>query len=267
MPGRPAPTRGQAADTTRRRGSTTIVVALATVCMALAHGRAAGQPEPDVAPGRLVGEVLEDDSSRPIADVAISLRVPARTTLTDRDGRFRFRDLPAGRHELTLRHVGYGERTIEVEVVPGRTTELTIHLPPVAIQVEPLAVRVEGRLRPRYLEERGFYERQEAGWGLFWDPVDMERASTGIARFRPEEFFRIFGHWDPWRLARRRNCRSPALYVNGHPDDAGLLESNLLSAAEIGAIEVYRDTHGVPAWALDGEAACGVVAVWLKRWE
>jgi len=45
-----------------------------------------------------------------------------------------------------------------------------------------------------------------------------------------------------------------------------LVESRVLSMSEVGAIEVYRDIQGVPLWASDQEARCGVVAVWLKRW-
>jgi hypothetical protein len=61
----------------------------------------------------------------------------------------------------------------------------------------------------------------------------MERASTGVTRFDADRFFKIFGQWDPWRVARRRRC---------------------------------RDMQGVPLWASDQDARCGVVAVWLKRW-
>ena len=222
--------------------------------------------ESDDARGHIRGTVVSAETGEPVAGVEVVLAALDRRTLTSAAGSFTLGNLPAGRRQLSLRHIGYGIHTVHVDIRARATTVIEVPLEVRAIELEPLEVRVEGRIRPVALERGGFYEREEDGWGVFWDPEAMERAATGLARFDPDRFFKTFGQWDPWRLARRRGCRRPEIYVNGRKDRTGLVESLTLSTWEIGAIEVYRDTHGVPPWALDRQAGCGVVAIWLRRW-
>lgn len=215
--------------------------------------------------GRLLGRLHDAGTGWPVAGALVALDSLHLRAITNERGEFRFGAVPPGTHELTIRHIGYGVRVWEAEVKRRSSTLLEIELAPRAIELEPLAIRVEGRIRPLHLERVGFYEREEAGWGFFLDAEYMERWTRALTRFDPKGFFRTHALWDPYRVAaRRRGCRGPVVYVDGRRDRSGLIAS--LSAPEIGAVEVYRDTQGTPVWALDSEARCGVIAVWLKRW-
>lgn len=60
--------------------------------------------------GRIVGRVLASDSGTPIRRAQVRLTAPeigAKTSLTDAEGRFEFRDLPAGRFSLNASKSGY----------------------------------------------------------------------------------------------------------------------------------------------------------------
>jgi len=60
--------------------------------------------------GRILGRVLAAESGTPIRRAQVRLTAPeigAKTSLTDADGRFEFRDLPAGRFSLNASKSGY----------------------------------------------------------------------------------------------------------------------------------------------------------------
>lgn len=97
--------------------------------------------------GRILGRVLDVSTRQPVeaADVAVP-RFELRTLTTER-GLFVLAAVPAGQHELRVARIGYEPVTLEtVEVQAGRTTQLTVEMRPLALEVEPLVAQVE-RLR------------------------------------------------------------------------------------------------------------------------
>ena len=68
--------------------------------------------------GRIVGRVLASDSGAPIRRAQVRLTAPeigVKTALTDAEGRFEFRELPAGRFTLNASKSGYVERAIRAD--------------------------------------------------------------------------------------------------------------------------------------------------------
>src|SRR5688572_24738521 len=60
--------------------------------------------------GRIVGRVLSTDSGGPLRRAQVRLSAPeiaVKTALTDTEGRFEFKDLPAGRFTLSASKSGY----------------------------------------------------------------------------------------------------------------------------------------------------------------
>ncbi|GAA4461529.1 TonB-dependent receptor [Nibrella saemangeumensis] len=85
----------------------------------------------------LTGTVRDQQTQRPLAGVTI--RIPETTygTLTNEEGRFELRKVPAGRYSLQIRSVGY--QTLEPVIEPGQES-LVIDLPPAIIQLNQLTV-------------------------------------------------------------------------------------------------------------------------------
>ncbi len=65
---------------------------------------------------------MRDDDGRPLAQAQVVLVTSGRGTLTDLDGRFRLRPLPAGEHRVQVSLIGYAPEQREVTVGRGSTT-------------------------------------------------------------------------------------------------------------------------------------------------
>ena len=110
--------------------------------------------------GRLIGEVLDARTERPVVAATVSVVGGTATTATNRRGSFVLSGVPVGVHELAVRHLGYAPLSHVVSVSRGITTEVEIGLVPDPVEMEPI---VATAMRPRRLEVGGFYERKY--WG------------------------------------------------------------------------------------------------------
>ena len=130
-------------------------------------------------PGNLVirGSVLDQETGEPIDGAVLRLLPDGPDGLTSSSGTFKIEDVPPGRHDMEIHHVGYGTALVPVEISPGEALHLTIKLKARAIEMAPLEIQVEQEIRLSYLENRGFYERAEegGGFGHFMTPGDIER--------------------------------------------------------------------------------------------
>ncbi len=99
--------------------------------------------------GILTGRVLDNEESRPIADVVVRLNDLDRSAVTDAAGMFRFDAVPAGAHVLVVRHLAYGERAREVAVNAGEDLRLEVRLSPRTIELSPLVVEAVTQLERR----------------------------------------------------------------------------------------------------------------------
>jgi iron complex outermembrane recepter protein len=87
-------------------------------------------------PGTLQGVVVASGAvDLPVPGAAVSLVELQRRTLTDRGGRFRFANVPAGRYTLRVSTPGFAVREQQVEVGGGGVEEMAIELEPVVFEV------------------------------------------------------------------------------------------------------------------------------------
>ena len=145
-----------------------------------------------------------------------------------------------------------------------RGANLLLRLQPEAIPLDPLNVEIEGR--PARLVESGFYERLEKGWGTFFDPAALARNQAGytqLSQLVPA-------------LENRAPSGCPAHSVpvfldgrpvefDGRPVDGPIppVDATRLSATDIGAVEIYSSSAGLPLFALDRlTMSCGAVIMW-----
>ncbi len=217
---------------------------------------------------RVMGRLTDATTGEPIAGATLRLAELDVSAVSGSGGRFVLPRVPPGTHEMEIRHVGYGTRTVGVTVRADVTTRLQLRLEPEAVEVEPIEVRVE--FRPEYLQDEGFYERMERGWGNYVDPEHADELFGSTVKFdgRGDLLEVVSAEFSmPTRtISRRGLCAKPegwAVFVDGRPESRfGLLQQ--LRGEEIGAIEVYPHGHGVPAWAMT--PGCGVIVVWTERW-
>jgi len=65
--------------------------------------------------GTITGQVIDQETGRPLADAIVSIEGSARTTTTDRSGRFRLNDVAGGTQSIRVRALGYGDGVVTFE--------------------------------------------------------------------------------------------------------------------------------------------------------
>lgn len=246
---------------------------VATLCLATWAAGLRAQEQDQAAPpesdqmARVIARLVDARTGAPVVQAFATLENLDRRALSDSTGMVVFRDIPPGEHELSIRHVAYGEQSQTLQVESMTSMVLAVELTPVAIAVAPLEVQIEHR--PRFLETEGFYDRRAVGLGSFFDPQFVDRWGVG-AWAEAVSFVGLLFQMAPSFRASQIGCLggSPAIYIDGFR--RGSLGDPIwirgMSTWDIGAVELYGSTHGVPDFALTPEATCGVVVIWTRRW-
>lgn len=93
--------------------------------------------------GRITGRVIDESTGSPLALAQVYLPGTGIGALTDLDGRYDLRNVPAGGHELVVELLGFARKTVTgVQVARGEVTQVDVALPPEAIALEELTVTV-----------------------------------------------------------------------------------------------------------------------------
>ncbi|MCY4399044.1 MAG: carboxypeptidase regulatory-like domain-containing protein [Gemmatimonadetes bacterium] len=215
----------------------------------------------------IAGIVRDQVSGDPIPDVVVNAPVAGRTARTGADGRFSLPELPPGRQEVRFSHLGYARRSETIDVEAWRVARVEVVLDVDAIALNPIEITVD-RLDAA-LEDRGFYQREEDGWGHFVDREDLEtwnpiELTDALMRFPG---VRIVSDGLDRHLRLRSsgdNC-SPTIFIDGvRMTGRGDYSINdMVDPSAVAGVEVYRGLAGTPPqyWG----SSCGVVLVWLRR--
>lgn len=115
--------------------------------------------------GDLTGRIT-DSRGIPIEGVRVEIATPQRSVLTDRNGTFLLRSLPAGEHLLEISRIGYAPAQLEVNLVGSGGRR--------AAPVDP----VEIILRAAPLEIQGL---TVTGLGGSRDPLSASQATTSLS--------------------------------------------------------------------------------------
>ena len=209
--------------------------------------------------GRLIGRLVDRETGRPVATAAVSVVGRPAEAASDRQGRFRLTGVPAGRHELRIRRLGYAPLRHAVDVTTGHTTELEIRLVRDPVELEPLVVSTT---RSRRLEIKGFYERKHwgelLGLGTFYTAADIERR-------RPLRISHMIAELPSIRMGllnARTGCHL-SVYLDNVKVGVDDLDAFVLPI-EVAGVEVYRGAASLPAEFGGSGSRCGVAAVWTK---
>jgi hypothetical protein len=222
--------------------------------------------ELDAPRSRVAGRVVEHGLNRGVSDAELRIKGSRIHSATAADGSFQLPELPPGRYLLETSHLGYGPRADTVEVEYGSIMIVTIALAPEAIPLRPIDVAV----RSINLEQRGFYDRKERGFGSFLTRQDWSARAISL----PSELLRRI---PGVRIARhprgfgnvvydRSNC--PFRYIVDGTPVSDSFQMDDLPAEWIEALEVFRGVAQVPvqfrAPPTSPRANCGVIVIWTR---
>jgi hypothetical protein len=233
-------------------------------------------------PGGLVGRVV-DENGQPVSDADVQVvGQPRARVISSQQGRFRIDDVEPGLLEVQFDRLGYTSRTAQFVVQDGRTAELEVVMPTQAIELEPISVTV----RPRYLEDRGFYERRDRGFGAHFDRQELERINpvylSDVVDRVPGVIVTDPQTSDP--SGRGSTVGAPSYAINprvvslpgaaNRPsvcrlelfiDGVRMADQDLtqIDPAHVEAVEVYEGGNGPIEY--QQMNPCGVILVWTRR--
>lgn len=121
------------------------------------HALASPAPSPTQTPtqtptpqqtGEITGRVLNPDG-HPVSDAVLQIEGTTRGTLSDNEGRFLIRAVPAGSHNLLVRRLGYATSSTPVTVTAGSTVTLNVVLTSQATVLVPTIVSATREMQRR----------------------------------------------------------------------------------------------------------------------
>lgn len=228
--------------------------------------------------GRVQGVVLDARSGQPVPSVLVRLGDRGPGAETDADGRFAFPGLDPGRYVVHVQALGYAERADELEVRAGRIAHAEVRLTPDPLEVESLEVSVEERWLA--LDVSGYYERRDAGLGLFVDRAEIQRRASreitdallgmqGVYLVDIGDVVRGVVFRDGRRVGEPvRDWCGPDLWVDGirvlRPEGGPTRLNRFVHPEEVVGIELYRRPAEIPLQYGGIRAGCGVIVVWTR---
>ena len=91
--------------------------------------------------GYIEGIIFDEEAGEPLINATVLVDGTSLGAITDFDGKFIIKNVPAGTQKLTVKYIGYLERKLEVNVLGGKSIDIgTIQLPTNAIGIEAVEV-------------------------------------------------------------------------------------------------------------------------------
>jgi hypothetical protein len=228
------------------------------------------------------GRAIDATTGNPVPDVSVRIDSDGRqfgNTVTDSLGRFTLRAASGGSYRITTSHIAFAPVEATVDVGAGAMVEVLLRLSIQPTELPAIEVIARGRAPDAALERAGFYDRRNAGFGVFRTPEEVERrplfaasdlflntngVRVGYAGIQGKDVTMSRGA-DP-------DCR-PRVYIdnvmarrggrNSMPGDPPL--DALIPARDILAVEIYRSPSETPQEYAGNDVTCGVIIFWTKR--
>lgn len=239
-------------------------------------------PGSAVAQSTFVGQVV-DTTGAPMAGVGVIVEGTALRSTTRTNGRFQIDSVPAGRHRILFRQIGFRAEAVWLQFTTHDTTTVSVVLgqdPFVLPEVTTTGERRETRT-PKMARFEG---RRDAGTGghFIGDEILRERehsllsdvlrripgvqlvlipgggraarSSRSSISLQTQCFMRVFVDgirvWDPGSRARLGTTN---LYnIDNHP------------VQQLQGIEVYSGSASTPADLGGGTSECGTIVLWTR---
>lgn len=228
--------------------------------------------------GQVLGVIVNGETQEPLIQAQVTIQGTNLGTITNQDGRFILRNVPAGERTVVAQLIGYGERRQTVAVPAGGSATVELELFPSAVELEGLVVT--GAAMASQKREIGnsvstiTAEEIESVQAMNFEDLLRGRAAGVSVTGTPGSAGA--GSSIILRGTNSVNMRNlPLVYIDGVRMPTGVLETSTGEAEEhatflgsirpedIDRIEVIK---GGAARALYGEeAAGGVIQIFTKK--
>jgi outer membrane receptor protein involved in Fe transport len=229
----------------------------------------------------IVITVTAAETGAPLAGAQVVLD-GGRGAVADADGVIRLTGLAGGDHRIQVRLLGYETAEFTLRVAPGERLEINVALSIAPVEIAGVEATAEaGEPRGRALAATGFFERMDRGGGgtfLTRDEIERRNPSLMSDLFRRIPGVRVVrydGRYnDSYALEMARGAQTmrgggqcPVIYYfDGVQRQLSPLGLDEIRPRDIEAIEIYRGSGALPPQFRAAGSACGVVAIWTRRY-
>jgi len=244
--------------------------------------------------GVISGTVYRDSAGHQLAAAEVLLPDLNRHVSANWAGEFKFVQLPAGRHVIVIRHVGFTPLTDTVDVANGATIDREFILTEQPASLDTVTVKASPR---RYISPalQEFEERRKAGFGHFIDEEEMRKNNErrlidviqghvpGVSTFNMKGSGSIVGEY----LASGRKCGAGPTFLSckGGPqpcpvtrcvvhhytvevqrDDARQMpDLSRYNTRDYAGVEYYAGGASMPVKYNATSSGCGVLLLWTRE--
>ena len=219
-----------------------------------------------------------DSGGRALRGAQVILTDGTARAVSGDSGQFILKGLKPGKTEVLVRVLGFAPATFSTVLRAARNRRVRVILTPVSVQLSTIVVR--DSISDPLLAKTGFFDRRKSGWGSFITPEDIEKRNASrvsdLLQRAPGVSVRpatgSLGGTLPWSMRSGPAPCLMALFIDGVKTEigrrGGMLTTleDVISATEVGAIEVYPGPAETPARFIGGENACGTIVIWTKGW-
>ncbi len=213
------------------------------------------------ATGGFYGTVRSTELS-PVISATVTLPETGRMAITNGNGEYFLRDVPAGRHPVEVDYLGLTYNA-EIGIEEGQLALKHYRLDLTLAQLDP--IRVEAEATQASLKMREFVEREARNAGLYFTRDDIDRIAPlqtsdllqGTAGVRQED-----------RFGRRTDVgrgsgRCPAnVFIDGSPVE--VFTEDDFFPEHIEAVEVYTSFVQTPL-RYRSDNSCGAIIIWTRE--
>jgi len=240
-------------------------------------------------PGTLSGRVVEDGKERPLPGATITLTDLNVSTRSDSVGKFALPNIPAGRHFILVRAVGYRPFTADLTFRAKEFVEADFLLTPFTVLLDTLNIAAKSGA-PWRIKLAEFEERRQVGIGKFLTadvfqnadgrpPSSIIQAYVAGVRIFQSNGRRILASargQGPSPRANESFQKAPKgclmqIVMNGIPlytglDSQEVFDFDALNSLDIIGFEWYSvaNTPSRYAGTTGGASSCGTVIIWTK---
>jgi hypothetical protein len=207
---------------------------------------------------------VADSAGVAIRDADVAIVELHALTRTDSAGRFAFNQVPRGKHEVSVRKLGYqpatttavvGDMSYQYDIV--MTTQVAVLADVDVTATQRLRLGIEDFYRRRARGNGGiFFTRAEIAARNAHRTVDVLRNSAGLTIVRTRNGNGV-------RFTGKRQC-TPSLWLDGQ--EVRDMEVDNIPVTDIEAMELYAGPSTTPMQFSHGWAGidCGAIVIWTR---
>lgn len=230
----------------------------------------------------ITGTVLRDSAGHQLAAAEVALPDLNRHVTANWAGEFKIGGLPAGRHQILIRHVGFAPLLDTIDVADGAKIDREFVLLETPTKLGEVQVKAPER---KYISPglQEFEERRKAGFGYFIDEAEMRKSNErrlidvlaempSMTRFTVKSGGSIMREYlSSGRKAKNGQC-PVTTYIDGirvydsakdMPDQ--MPDLSRFSAREYAAAEYYSGGATIPLKYNASSSGCGVLLLWTRE--